>query len=67
MLRLVATDDKTQVIAILLIKVFPRRIVLIAKWSEETTMTVSLNHGDALILLINVAIFSWLQLTALND
>lgn len=30
-------------------------------------MTVSLNHGDALILLINAAIFSWLQLTALND
>src|SRR5574344_3063993 len=42
-------------------------VLFIAKWSEETTMTVSLNHGDALILLINAAIFSWLQLTALND
>lgn len=42
-------------------------VLFIARWSEETTITVSLNHGDALILLINSAMFSWLQLTALKD
>lgn len=35
-------------------------VLFIVKWLEETTMTVFLNYGDVLILLINVAMFFWL-------
>ena len=42
-------------------------LFFIARWSDETTMTVFLKYGDALIFSINAAICSWLQVTALND
>lgn len=66
LLRFIAAQNEKQIVAILLIQVL-QAVLFIARWSEETTITVSLNHGDALILLINSAMFSWLQLTALKD
>ena len=43
------------------------KIPHIGRFTATVMYSAGLNHGDALILLINSAIFSWLQLTALND
>ena len=42
-------------------------LFFIARWSDETTMTVFLNQGEALIFSTSAAMCSWLQVTALKD
>ena len=42
-------------------------LFFIARWSDETTITVFLKYGEALIFSMSAAICSWLQVTALKD